>query len=135
MSDAPKDFESQQVPNAALIGCTDLVAELRVMLRELDALSCEMLEHPKADAMYGLIERLQRWGCSASKHDWQYDQCGYWQHQYCIECGSAKYPDLAKRSCGELTAAMGKMTEAEFLSANVMTPNDQAQARPEKQNV
>lgn len=23
MSDAPKDFQSQQVPNAALIGCTD----------------------------------------------------------------------------------------------------------------
>lgn len=118
MSDAPKDFQSQQVPNAALIGCTDLFAELRGLLRELDELSYDMLEHPKADALCGLIEKLQQWGCRADKHDWQYDQCGYWQHQYCIECSVAKYPDMAKQSCGELTAKMGKMTEAEYLSAN-----------------
>ena len=118
VSDAPKDVPSQQAPNAALIGCTDLFADLRSMLRELDGLSYEMLEHPKADALCGLIERLQQWGCRANKHDWQYDQCGYWQHQYCIECGAAKYPDLARQSCGELTAKMGKMTEDEFLSAN-----------------
>jgi hypothetical protein len=92
----------------------DKVSNLRSALRDLDELSYDMLEHPRADALCGLIEKLKQYGCDICGHDWVFDQCDYWQHQYCIECGNAKYPDLAKRSCNDLTSAMGKMSEEEF---------------------
>lgn len=94
----------------------DLFADLRALLREFDEQSDKMLAHPQAGALCGLIEKLQQWACRASEHDWYYDQCGYWQHQYCIECRAAKYPALARQKCGELTAKMGNMSESEFLS-------------------
>ncbi len=112
MNDNPITSASQEVVNA------ELFSELRGLLHELDELSYETLKYPKASELCDLIEKLNQWGCRASKHDWQYDQCGYWQHQYCTECRMAKYPDMAKQSCGELTSKMGKMTESEFLSAN-----------------
>lgn len=100
----------------------ELFHELRSMISDLDDLSYDMLEHPKADALCELIDKLKQWSCRASEHDWIYDQCGYWQHQYCVRCGSAKYPGLAKRSCGDLTAEMGKMGEAEWLENNNAHP-------------
>jgi hypothetical protein len=96
---------------------TESIAEFRSLLRELDILSDKMQSHPRAGDLCLIIDRLQQWGCSVSDHDWQNDQCGYWQHQYCIECGVAKYPSMSKQDCDELVAKMGKMTEAEFLSA------------------
>ena len=93
----------------------DLFADFRAIVQRLDDLSYEMLDHPKADDLCGIIEEFQEWGCKADEHEWDFDQCGYWQHQYCLRCGSAKYPDLAAKSCGELSNEMGKMGEAEFL--------------------
>lgn len=92
-----------------------LFVELNNIIRAIDDLSYQFLDHPQSDSLCDWIEKLQQWVCRASEHDWQYDQCGYWQHQYCIQCGAAKYPDMAKQSCSELTVKMGEITEEDFI--------------------
>lgn len=49
------------------------------------------------------------------EHSFSYDQCGWWQHKFCYRCGVAQYPDLARKSCSDLNAEMGEMTEEEYL--------------------
>ena len=124
---APNDTESTKDSNAVSVESTALFADFREIVRKLDDLSYEMPDHAKVEELCGIIESLQQWGCRADKHDWIFDQCGYWQHQYCVNCGAAKYPELAGRRCGELDAEMGKITEEDFLSANVRS---QATAKP-----
>jgi hypothetical protein len=89
--------------------------EARDLIRSLDDLSYDMLHHAKSDDLCALIEKLKQWGCKAEGHEWIFDQCGYWQHQYCVECHGSKYPDLAKKNCHDLTTEMDGMSEAEYL--------------------
>lgn len=68
-------------------------------------------------------DKLNEWGCRAfDRHEWIYDQCGYWQHQYCVHCRNAKYPEMARKRCGEIDAEMGEISEEEFLTANGQCP-------------
>lgn len=91
------------------------IKEFRDLVRKLDNLSYEFLDHEKIEGLIALIEDFQKWGCEAYGHNWAFDQCGYWQHQFCIECMEAKYPDMAGQRCGELIETMGNMTESEYL--------------------
>lgn len=67
-------------------------------------------------------EKLQEWeqGCLELKckitgqHTWEDDQCGYWGHQYCINCRQHRYPDLGSLSCSEAVGKIGPISEAEF---------------------
>jgi hypothetical protein len=63
-----------------------------------------------------LIAQLKSWFCKLYGHEFDYDQCGYWQHKYCEMCGDSQYPDLAKKSCNELNREMGKITEKEWIN-------------------
>lgn len=51
-----------------------------------------------------------------AEHEWIFDQCGYWGHQYCIGCHAAKYPDLAPLRCSEAKEKVGAITEEEYLN-------------------
>jgi hypothetical protein len=89
-------------------------AEFRALMGRLGSLEFE--NDSDGDKVYDIEQDLNEWGCKAfNTHDWVYDQCGYWQHQYCLHCRCAKYPDLSGKRCGELTEKMGKMTEAQYL--------------------
>ena len=96
----------------------ELLAEFRALVDRLDDLSYSTLQDPDCEALLEAIGGLQEWGCKVSEHEWIFDQCGFWQHQYCSSCGAAKYPDLAKKSCGNLVAQMGRVSEGEFLASN-----------------
>lgn len=48
------------------------------------------------------------------EHVWEYDQCGYWGHQYCFGCHKAKYPELMKLRCSEAIAKIGRIEESEY---------------------
>lgn len=85
------------------------------LLRELDSLSFEFLKHEKIDDLLNVLERLEKLGCEMFGHEWEYDQCGYWQHKYCLNCNESKYPNLAKKRCGDLDKEMGELTEDEYL--------------------
>ena len=88
--------------------------EFRAIMRRLDF----PMESARDVVRFDEIEdELNRWGCRTfDAHEWINDQCGYWQHQLCMHCQTPKYPDLAKQSCGDLSAKMGLMTEDEYLN-------------------
>lgn len=54
------------------------------------------------------------WCELSGEHQWVYDHCGFWGHQYCLWCRTPKYPEIPGRcsECGDLM----KITEAEYLS-------------------
>ena len=65
------------------------------------------------------INSLKDFLCEIKRgHDFVYDQCGYWQHQFCIECGAAKYKDLSSKRCGTLDKEMGKITEEQYIASH-----------------
>lgn len=95
--------------------CGKSFEDLRQIILELDDLSYEMLNHPQIEPLLQVIEKLELWICQArGSHDWILDQCGYWQHSYCVDCKELKYPYMALQRCGELDAQMGKRTEEEY---------------------
>lgn len=48
------------------------------------------------------------------EHVWEYDQCGYWGHQYCVSCHNPKYPELMKLRCSEAVAKIGCIREEDY---------------------
>lgn len=57
--------------------------------------------------------------CNVSgEHDFIFDMCNFWQHQYCAKCGKPKYPSMASQRCSELTEKMGTMTEEKYIKNN-----------------
>ena len=58
--------------------------------------------------------RLQKCKIINNGHEWEYDQCGYWGHQYCIGCNRSKYPELSSLSCSEAIEKIGKITEEQY---------------------
>ena len=64
-----------------------------------------------------IFYKLKELHCTTTEdHEWIYDMCGYWQHQYCDWCHKAKYPDLNSKKCSQLDEEMKGMTEEEYLS-------------------
>ena len=49
------------------------------------------------------------------EHVWEFDQCGYWGHQYCLSCNQQKYPELGKLRCSEAIAKIGRIEELEYV--------------------
>lgn len=47
-------------------------------------------------------------------HTWIYDQCGYWGHQYCVDCRTHKYPELGNLKCDEATQITKGSSEKEY---------------------
>lgn len=90
---------------------------LRQIILDLDDISYKLLDHPQINPILLVIEKLENWLCKERGHDFIFDQCGYWQHQYCVDCKESKYPDMAVKSCGDLTKEMGKMTEEEYYAS------------------
>lgn len=89
-------------------------AEFRSIATDLDAFTYDILDHPKEPVLEELISRLKEAVCLAWGHVWILDHCGYWQHAYCETCGEAKHQGLVI-CCADLTSAMGKTTESEYL--------------------
>ena len=48
-------------------------------------------------------------------HSWQFDQCGYWGHQYCAVCLVSRYPDLASMRCSDAYKKTENATEEQWL--------------------
>ena len=71
-------------------------------------------EGADSDKVSKIENDLKEWFCNVTGHDYNYDMCGYWQHKHCMNCGTPQYPDLNEKSCGELSAEMGKTTEEEY---------------------
>lgn len=69
------------------------------------------LNEDMVDTVQDDIKELR---CEIDGHDFTFDQCGYWQHQYCNKCHKGKYPHLIGKSCSELVKEMGSITEEEF---------------------
>lgn len=47
-------------------------------------------------------------------HEFVLDQCGWWGHAYCPECGTPKYESILSRK--DFTERYGELTEQEYLS-------------------
>ena len=93
------------------------------LMKRLDFVVDELLDEANekvVDELIDVVDELRIWGCESKsiEHDWQFDMCGHWQHQYCINCRQAKYPELSKKQCGELNALMGDMNEEEYNKKN-----------------
>lgn len=71
--------------------------------------------------LFELHEQLQKWYCSTFAHNWTFDQCGWWQHQYCVRCHDAKYPEFEDESCSGLSEQMGDITESQYCFNNAKT--------------
>ena len=48
------------------------------------------------------------------EHDWTFDHCCYWGHQFCCGCHAHKYPELGKLRCSEAKQKIGDITEDEY---------------------
>ena len=93
----------------------ELYSQFLAIMSDMEFLEMEV--EADEDKVSEIEDRLREWGCRAFRgHRWVLDQCCYWQHQYCVHCHAAKYPDLADKTCNVLTHEMGKMTEDEFLT-------------------
>lgn len=47
-------------------------------------------------------------------HRWTFDHCGYWGHQYCVNCGNAKYPELVGLRCDDAAKVTNRCTEENY---------------------
>lgn len=52
------------------------------------------------------------WCKVSGEHCWTHDHCGFWGHQYCNWCRTAKYPEIPS-SCSECGDLM-KITENQY---------------------
>jgi len=83
------------------------IEKLRSLIEEIEnfvdenVLSCKVC-FEKLDTFYNLIDEIKDFACESSSHDFVYDQCGYWQHKFCLSCGSAQHKELSKKKCGNL---------------------------------
>lgn len=91
----------------------DIASAIRHLLAEIvlkDDAECE-----KLDEWEDQIAELR---CKISgNHEWEFDQCGYWGHQYCLHCDAAKHPELASLSCRDAVDKVGKITEEEYIQS------------------
>ncbi len=79
------------------------------------------------DCAYDIQDSLEKLRCEISGHHFEFDQCGYWQHKYCVLCRTSQYPDLSKKNCNTLRAEMGNTTEEEYLAGLQFGPDSLAQ--------
>ncbi len=67
------------------------------------------------DMVEAAQDRVKRLICKVSGgHKHTFDQCGWWQHQFCMVCGEGKYPELVGRRCGDIQEEMGSKSEEEY---------------------
>jgi len=80
------------------------------LLREI--ILCDDTEDEKLGEWEDAIRKLR---CEViGEHDWTLDHCGYWGHQFCGGCRSAKYPELGKLRCSEARDQIGNISEDEY---------------------
>lgn len=65
-------------------------------------------------------EKIRELRCPVivGQHNWVYDQCGYWAHQYCSGCMAFKYPELGSQSCSEVFVVIGNISESDYVNKN-----------------
>jgi hypothetical protein len=71
------------------------------------------------DILQEYEERIRAIRCEMQlDHEWIYDHCCFWGHQYCTNCRKAKYPTLVGLLCSEACELVGgkHVTEAEWVS-------------------
>ena len=94
---------------------SDIHNTLRQSVYDLDDITYEILDHAQSGKLTKLVDALKTSVCNVIGHEFEYDQCGFWQHQFCLLCRESKYPTLASKNCGELIKEMGSIEEAEYL--------------------
>jgi len=63
-------------------------------------------------------DKFARLVCEHNGHDYIYDQCGYWGHQFCCVCHEHKYGEIGPMSCSDAIAKIGNITEEEYQRNN-----------------
>jgi hypothetical protein len=67
--------------------------EYQRLMHDFDFLEFESSKDE--DMVDEYFNKLKEWGCRAfGGHEWLFDMCGHWEHQYCAACFVAKYPGL-----------------------------------------
>jgi hypothetical protein len=100
---------------------SEIYKEFKGIMEELDFMDFE--SDKDCDAVGEIEHKLNAWGCKLFGHNWVFDQCGFWQHQFCTGCREGKYPDLARKKCSELTAEMKGISEAKYLMNKSLDTN------------
>ena len=90
------------------------IKKLRKEIFKLDMLLDSIIDTEKIEEFCEIVENLKDITCDIDEHEWIMDQCGMWQHQYCIHCTKVKYPGLPS-TCRELRETMGNMSEEEYI--------------------
>lgn len=95
------------------------------VIKELSHLiiSLEDYDYPDAeieDKIFDICEKLRGLTCHFYKeHDFYPDQCGYWQHSYCMNCWEAKHPNLIGKSCQDMVYHAPEPDKTEYKFDNI----------------
>jgi len=76
----------------------------------------ELEDEEEQDKYIDWVQECREQICKITgKHYWEFDQCCYFGHKYCITCHLPQYPELRKLSCSEAREKYGKITEEQYL--------------------
>lgn len=122
--------------SAATDGSTvTIVAELQNLMRaevinpehdctaaEVSAAICSLLSEivlasdTECDKLTDWEQEIRSLRCKiVGEHEWTYDHCCYWGHQYCLGCHERKYPELSILSCTAAIEKIGRIKESEYV--------------------
>ena len=76
----------------------------------------ELEDEQEEDKYIDWVQECREQICKITgEHYWEFDQCCYFGHKYCITCHLPQYPELRKLSCSEAREKYGKITEEQYL--------------------